>query len=69
MPEAGGWRERFESYALLWGLLLVVGVLSIVPLARLLAEGVAPQGALSAAAIIARAFERDDVDRDRGTAW
>ena len=51
MPEATGWRERFESYALLWGLLLVVSVLSIVPLARLLLEGVAPQGELSAEAI------------------
>ncbi len=51
MPEATGWRERFESYALLWGLLLVVSVLSIVPLARLLLEGVAPQGQLSADAI------------------
>ena len=51
MPEATGWRERFESYALLWGLLLVVGVLSIVPLARLLLEGVAPQGELSTEAI------------------
>ena len=51
MSEAVGWRERFERYALLWGLLLVVGVLSIVPLARLLAEGVAPQGTLSSEAI------------------
>jgi iron(III) transport system permease protein len=51
MPETTGWRERFESYALLWGLLLVVSVLSIVPLARLLLEGVAPQGELSAEAI------------------
>jgi iron(III) transport system permease protein len=51
MPEAAGWRERFETYGLLWGLLLVVGFLSVAPLARLLAEGVAPQGNLSAVAI------------------
>src|SRR5262245_43320923 len=51
MPEASGWRERFESYGLLWGLLAVVAILSIAPLVRLLAEGVAPQGVLSAAAI------------------
>jgi iron(III) transport system permease protein len=51
MPEATGWRERFESYGLLWGLLAVVGILSIAPLARLLVEGVAPQGNLSADAL------------------
>ena len=45
------WRERFERYGVLWGLLLVVGVLSLAPLARLLAEGIAPQGHLSADAI------------------
>ena len=51
MPEAAGWRERFESYGLLWGLLAVVAILSVAPLARLLAEGVAPHGNLSADAI------------------
>ncbi len=51
MPESAGWRERFESYALLWGLLLVVGLLSILPLARLLIEGVAPPGEPAAAPI------------------
>jgi iron(III) transport system permease protein len=51
MPEAAGWRERFESYGLLWGLLLVVAILSIAPLARLLLEGVAPHGSLSTDAI------------------
>ena len=51
MLETTGWRERFESYALLWGLLVVVGVLSLLPLVRLLVEGVAPQGSLSASAI------------------
>jgi iron(III) transport system permease protein len=51
MPEAAGWRERFESYALLWGLLCVVGALAIAPLARLLIEGAAPQGNLSANAV------------------
>lgn len=50
MPEATGWRERFEDYGLLWGLLLVIGVLSVLPLARLLLEGIAPQGDLSAEA-------------------
>src|SRR5262245_59536203 len=51
MPEAAGWRERFESYGLLWGLLVVVAILSIAPLARLLVEGIAPHGNLSADAI------------------
>ena len=51
MPEAAGWRERFESYGLLWGLLAVVAIVSVAPLARLLAEGVAPHGNLSADAI------------------
>ncbi|MEO8303315.1 MAG: iron ABC transporter permease [Betaproteobacteria bacterium] len=50
MPEATGWRERFEDYGLLWGLLLVVCILSVLPLARLLLEGIAPQGELSAEA-------------------
>jgi iron(III) transport system permease protein len=47
MVEATGWRERSEDYALLWGLVAVVGVLSLLPLARLLQEGVAPHGELS----------------------
>ncbi len=64
MRETGGWRERFESYALLWGLLLVVGVLSILPLARLLVEGVAPPGEPVAAPIARVALERRHVDRD-----
>ena len=51
MPDATDWRERFESYGLLWGLLLVVGILSVAPLARLLAEGIAPQGHFSAGAL------------------
>ena len=46
------WRERFERYGVLWGLLLVVGVLSLAPLARLLAEGIAPQGHFSVDAIV-----------------
>ena len=47
MPEATGWRERFEDYGLLWGLLLVVCILSVLPLARLLLEGIAPHGGIS----------------------
>jgi iron(III) transport system permease protein len=38
---------RPEDYALLWGLVLVVSVLSVLPLARLVLEGIAPGGALS----------------------
>ena len=51
MPEAAGLCERFERYAILGGLLAVVAVLSIAPLARLLVEGVAPRGGLSVDAI------------------
>ena len=51
MREAADWRERFESYGLLWGLLVVVAILSVAPLARLLVEGIAPHGNLSADAI------------------
>ena len=47
MAEATGTRERIEQYALLWGLVGVVLVLSALPLARLVLEGVAPGGRLS----------------------
>ncbi|HVO88404.1 MAG TPA: iron ABC transporter permease [Casimicrobiaceae bacterium] len=47
MIHAGGLRERVEDSALLWILVLVVGVLSVLPLARLVMEGVAPQGHVS----------------------
>ena len=48
MPDTG---RHVEDYALLWGLVLVVGVLSVLPLARLLLEGIAPNGQLSARAL------------------
>ena len=51
MAEAAGVRGRAEDYALLWSLVLVVAVLSVLPLARLLLEGIAPGGALSAQAL------------------
>ena len=45
--DPGGLREHAEDYTLLWGLVLVVGVLSVLPLARLLLEGIAPGGDFS----------------------
>ncbi len=51
MADARGWRERVEETSLLWGLIGVVAVLSILPLARLLYEGIAPNGQFSAAAL------------------
>ncbi|MEO5701959.1 MAG: iron ABC transporter permease [Casimicrobiaceae bacterium] len=42
---------RFEDYAILWGLIVVVGILSVLPLARLLLEGVTTGGALSSDAL------------------
>jgi len=50
MTEAGGGRERVEDLALLWGLVGVVAILSVLPLARLLLEGIAPNGQFSTAA-------------------
>ena len=44
-------RGRFEDYALLWGLIGVVALLSVLPLARLLLEGVMPGGAVSGDAV------------------
>jgi iron(III) transport system permease protein len=51
MADAGGSRARFEDYALLWWLVIVVAVLSVLPLARLLLEGIAPGGSLSTEAL------------------
>ena len=51
MADAGGSRARFEDYALLWCLVIVVAVLSVLPLARLLLEGIAPGGTLSTEAL------------------
>src|SRR6185369_12091531 len=51
MANASGARGRFEEYALLWGLIGVVAILSVLPLARLLLEGVMPGGTFSADAI------------------
>ena len=51
MPDAMGMRERFEDYSLLCALVLVVGVLSVLPFARLLLEAIAPNGQLSAVAL------------------
>jgi len=51
MPDAARVRGRAEDYALLWWLVLVVAVLSVLPLARLLLEGIAPGGTLSTRAL------------------
>jgi iron(III) transport system permease protein len=51
MANAKGARGRFEDYALLWGLIGVVALLSVLPLARLLLEAVLPGGALSVDAV------------------
>ncbi len=53
MVEATGSRERFEQYALLWGLVAVVALLSALPLVRLVLEAVAPGGRLSGQAFAA----------------
>ena len=68
MANASGARGRFEDYALLWGLIGVVALLSVLPLARLVLEGVMPGGALSGDAVAARAVEQRDLDGDGGTA-
>ena len=59
MADAGGMRGpiedygrgRIEDYALLWWLVIVVAVLSVLPIGRLLLEGIAPGGALSTEAL------------------
>ncbi|MDQ6922808.1 MAG: iron ABC transporter permease [Pseudomonadota bacterium] len=59
MADAGGMRGpiedygrgRIEDYALLWWLVIVVAVLSVLPIARLLLEGIAPGGVLSTEAL------------------
>ena len=59
MADAGGirgpiedyGRGRIEDYALLWWLVIIVAVLSVLPIARLLLEGIAPGGALSTEAL------------------
>src|SRR4051812_33653776 len=51
MIEAGGLRERVEDSALLWTLVVLVAVLSVLPLARLLLEGIAPAGRVSSDAL------------------
>jgi iron(III) transport system permease protein len=51
MADTAGWRERGEDTALLWGLVGVVAILSLLPLARLLLEGIAPNGQYSTAAL------------------
>jgi iron(III) transport system permease protein len=51
MADTEGMRARFEDYALLWWLIIVVAVLSVLPLARLLLEGIAPGGTLSTEAL------------------
>lgn len=51
MADTAAWRERAEDTALLWALVAIVAILSLLPLARLLFEGIAPNGRLSAAAL------------------
>ena len=49
--ERTGVRERVESAALLWTLVLAVFVLSVLPLARLAVEAIAPGGVFSTDAL------------------
>lgn len=51
MAPTEGLRERYEDYTLLWALVVVVGVLSVLPLARLLIEAIAPAGQFSTAGL------------------
>ncbi len=51
MTDAAGWRERAEDTGLLWGLVAIVVILSMLPLARMLLEGIAPDGRLSTATL------------------
>jgi hypothetical protein len=51
VPDTASLRQDFEDYALLWALVLIVGVLSVLPLARLLLEAIAPNGQLSTRAL------------------
>ena len=51
MANVSGPRGRLEDYALLWGLTAVVALLSALPLARLLLEGVMPGGSVSGDAV------------------
>ena len=51
MIDAAGWRERVEDTALLWALVGIVGILSVLPLARLLLEGIAPDAQFSTEAL------------------
>ena len=51
MADTAGWRERAEETALLWVLVAIVAILSLLPLARLLFEGVAPDGRFSTLAL------------------
>ena len=46
-----GAHKPVEDFALLWGLVVVVAILSLLPLARLVLEGVAPGGTVSTAAL------------------
>src|SRR6187455_989341 len=51
VPDTASLRQGFEDYALLWVLVLIVAVLSVLPLARLLLEAIAPNGQLSTRAL------------------
>ncbi|MFI4953538.1 MAG: hypothetical protein ACHP7M_10410, partial [Burkholderiales bacterium] len=51
MADTAGWRERAEDSALLWALVAIVAILSLLPLARLLFEGIAPGGRFSTVAL------------------
>lgn len=46
-----GAHKPVEDFALLWGLVVVVATLSLLPLARLVLEGIAPGGRVSTAAL------------------
>jgi len=51
MTNADGVRGRLDDYALLWGLIGIVALLSMLPFARLLVEAVMPSGTLTGDAV------------------
>ena len=51
MGEGTGASERFTSATLLWSLVVLVAILSVLPLARLALEAIAPGGVLSTEAV------------------
>ena len=69
MADTAGWRERVEETALLWVLVAIVAILSLLPLARLLFEGVAPNGRVFDRRARQRPVEQRRPGPRRSTAW